>query len=90
MKIDVEARLLQKLVLYKQAVPAKRSELIEAMEEHLGVPIFYDREELGPERLDQTITFELENTTLGGVIRKIAESTGWQIQVEEKGLRLIR
>jgi len=60
------------------------------MEEHLGVPIFYDRDELGSERLDQTITFELENTTLGGVIRKIAESTGWQIQVEEKGLRLIR
>ena len=89
-KIDVEARLLQKLVLYKQAIPAKRSELIEAMEEHLGVPIFYDREELGPERLDQTITFELQNTTLGGVMQKIAESTGWQIQVEEKGLRLIR
>jgi hypothetical protein len=89
-KVDVETKLAQKLVSYKQIKPVSRRELIDALQEHLGAPIRYDDDELGASNLDQTITFELENTTVGGVIQKVSDGAGWKIMVEETGLRLTR
>lgn len=89
-KIDIAGRLAQKLVSYKQIKPVSRRDLIEAFEEHLGAPILYESDDLGASNLDQTVSFELENTTLGDVIRKVASSAGWDVLVEETGLRLSR
>ncbi len=87
-RVDVEARLAQKLVMYKQSKPVSRRDLIEAFSEQLGAPIRYDSEELGQQNLDKTVTFELENTTIGGVIRTITDAAGWDIDIEATGLRL--
>ena len=89
-KIDVEGKLRQKLVSYKQTKPVSRRELIEAMQEHVGAPIRYDNDELGAVNLDKPVTFELANTTVGGVIKTIADAAGWEINIEATGLRLSR
>ena len=89
-KVDVEGKLSQKLLLYKQSKPVSRRDLIEALQEHLGAPIFYDDDNLGSESLSKTMTFELENTTVGGVLKTIADSAGWTMEIETTGLRLKR
>ena len=89
-KIDVEAKMSQKLVSYKQTKPVSRRDLIEALQEHLGARLLYDADELGAATLDAKVTFELENTTVGGVIKSVADTAGWEIQVEDQGLRLTR
>ena len=89
-KVDLETKLMQKLVSYKQIKPVSRRDLIEALQEHLGAPIRYEQEDLGMTKLDQMITFELENTTVGGVMRKLTEAAGWEIQLEDDGIRLTR
>jgi len=90
LKVDVEGKLSQKLLLYKQSKPVSRRDLIEALQEHLGAPIFFDDDDLGSESLSKTMTFELENTTVGGVLKTIADSAGWKIEIETTGLRLRR
>jgi hypothetical protein len=86
-KVDVEGKMAQKIVSYKQPA-VSRIDLIEALQEQLGVPIRFDRDELGPEKLDEKIAFELENTTIGDVIRFVAERAGWQVVIEDTGIRL--
>ncbi|HEY0984738.1 hypothetical protein [Schlesneria sp.] len=87
-KVDVEGKLTQRLLLYKQSKPVSRRDLLEALQEHLGAPILYDDDDLGRDRLSKTMTFELENTTVGGVLQTITDSAGWTIQIEATGLRL--
>ena len=54
------------------------------------MPIRYDNEDLGNVDLEKTVTFELENTTIGGVINSVADAAGWEMIVEATGLRLKR
>ena len=89
-RIDVETKMKQELVSYKQVKPVSRRDLIEALREHLGASIQYDSKELGDRELDKTITFEVENTTIGDLIKKVADGAGWEIQIEENGIRLTR
>ena len=86
-KIDVEGKMAQKIVAYKQPAVLRR-DLIEALQEQLGVPIRFDRDELGSEKLDEKVAFELENTTIGDVIRSVADRAGWQVLIEDTGIRL--
>lgn len=86
-KIDVEAKLAQKIRLYKQP-RVSRKVLIDALQEQIGVPILYDVDELGHDSLDDKVAFELENTTLGNVIQSVSDAAGWQVQIEDTGLRL--
>ena len=86
-KIDVEGKMAQKIVAYKQPAVSRR-DLIEALQEQLGVPIRFDRDELGPEKLDEKVAFELENTTIGDILRFVAERAGWQVVIEDTGIRL--
>lgn len=88
-KVDVEGKLSLKILSYKQPKVA-RKDLIEALEEQLGAPIRYDKDELGQEGLDEKISFDLQNTTIGGVIEKVAQTAGWQMRIEDTGLRLSR
>lgn len=86
-KIDIESKMAQKLVSYKQP-PVSRQELLEALQEQLGVPIQYSREELGPAKLDDKISFEFQNTTIGEVVQFVVKQAGWQIVTEDQGIRL--
>ena len=89
-KIDRRKNLELELVSYKQSKPVSRRDLIEALQEHLGAKIRYDNNDLGIAELDKAITFELENTTVGAVLKKVTDSAGWRIVVEENGLLLRR
>ena len=89
-KRDVKTKLAQKLTSYKQTKPVSRRDLIEALQEQLDAPILYDNDDLGTEDLDKTIKFELEKTTVGEVIQKVADLAGWDVHIEESGLRLTR
>lgn len=88
-RIDVESKLSQKIVLYKQPKVSRRL-LIDALQEQLGIPIRYDIEDLGESSLDEKIAFELHDTTLGDIVNTVAKSAEWRIEVEETGLRLTR
>ena len=88
-RVDVESKLAQKVVLYKQPKISRRI-LIDALQEQLGIPIRYDSEELGQSRLEEKIAFELQNTTLGEVVKTVAQSAHWRIEVEDTGLRLTK
>ena len=86
-KIDVESKLSQKIRSYKQPKISRRT-MIDALQEQVGVPIRYDIEELGSDSLDDSVTFELENTTLGAVMKSVADAAGWQVVIEDTGIRL--
>lgn len=88
-KIDVEGKLSLKIVSYKQPKVA-RQELLDALEEQLGAPIRYDKDDLGKDGLEEKISFDLQNTTIGGVIQQVAQTAGWQVQIEDTGVRLLR
>jgi hypothetical protein len=85
-KIDVESKLKQRLVAYKQTKPV--SEVIETIKEMLGVPIDFDIDELGRKNLDKPVTIELEDTTVGGVLNAVLDGAGWRFVIEDNGIRL--
>ncbi len=87
-KIDVDALLKQRFQKIETNRPQSRLQMIELVEELLGAPIRYDRDELGEKNLERTISINLETTTLGGVLKIIVESAGWEYVVEDTGLRL--
>ncbi|MEK6259432.1 MAG: hypothetical protein AABP62_12515 [Planctomycetota bacterium] len=87
-KIDFVTVLKQPLLLFDQAKPVSRRELIELMEELVGAPIRYDAAELGENNLDKQVTFKAENTTLGGVLKSLLDPAGWVFVEEETQLRL--
>lgn len=88
-KLDVEAMLGQRLKSFETpAQPKSRREIIELLEELLGAPIRYAPDELGEKNLDRSISIDLENTTVGGVLKVLLDSAGWEYIVEDNGLRI--
>jgi hypothetical protein len=87
-KIDVEELLKQRLQKFETSQPITRQHLIELVEELVGVPIRYDREELGEKNLERTISINLETTTVGGVLKVLLDAAGWEYVVEGNSLRL--
>lgn len=87
-KIDFDAVLKQRLLSFDQAKPVSRRELIELMEEMLGVPIRYDVDELGEKNLDKLVTFKMENTTVGGILKSILDSADWEFVTEDAQIRV--
>ena len=87
-KIDFDAVLKQRLLSFDQSKPVSRRDLIELMEEMIGAPIRYDVGELGEKNLDKQVTFKMENTTLGGVLKSILDPAGWEFVTEETQLRI--
>jgi hypothetical protein len=88
-KLDLEAMLGQRLKSFETpAQPKSRREIIELLEELLGAPIRYTPDELGEKNLDRSISIDLENTTIGGVLKVLLDSAGWEYIVEDNGLRI--
>ena len=87
-KIDVEERLKQRLGGYVTGRPVSRQRLIEELEEMLGTPIRYDREELGEKNLERSVSINLNSTTVGGILKALLDSAGWDFVIEENGIRL--
>ncbi|HEY4261816.1 MAG TPA: hypothetical protein VGM98_16715 [Schlesneria sp.] len=88
-KLDLEAMLGQRLKSFETpAQPKSRREIIELLEELLGAPIRYSPDDLGEKNLDRSISIDLENTTVGGVLKVLLDSAGWEYIVEDNGLRI--
>ncbi len=86
--VDVEALLKQRLQKFSTARPVSRTELIELVEEMLGAPIRYNREELGEKNLDRPVSIDLETTTVGGVLKALLDPAGWDYVIENNGIKL--
>lgn len=86
--IDVESLLKQRLQKFSTGQPVSRTELIELVEEMLGAPIRYNREELGEKNLDRPVSIDLETTTVGGVLKALLEPAGWDYVIENNGIKL--
>jgi len=89
-KVNVATSMdLVKFTSYKQ--PAiRRRDMIVVLREHLGLPILYDSEDLGTAELEKTVSFDFQHTSLEKIIRFVAEDAGWDVIVEETGIRLVR
>jgi|GEM_PF-5619556 len=91
-RIDLETALAQPLLEFRQIRAVPRTELLELLEEMLGAPIRYGREELGTSAnlLDQSISFDLQNIHVADVLAKVLEGTDLTSEREPDGLRLRR
>lgn len=87
-KVDIEDLLQQRLLKFATSQPVTRTQMIEQIEEMVGVPIRYNRDELGEKNLERTIDISLESTTVGGVLKALLEPAGWEFVIEEMGIRL--
>jgi hypothetical protein len=89
-KVDVRKQMEFPLTNYKQSKPISRRELLGTLQEILHAPIHYDTDELSAVGLDSTVTFDLENTTVGKVIKTVADGANWEMTIEDTGLRLTK
>lgn len=87
-KVDVEVLLKQRLSGFATRNPTSRQELIEQIEELAGVPIRFNRQELGEKNLMQAVSISVEVTTVGGILKIVLEAAGWDYVIEENGIRL--
>jgi uncharacterized Zn finger protein (UPF0148 family) len=88
-KLDIPAMMAQKILRYSQP-KVRRRDLLDALQEQLGAPIRYDKQDLGQAELDESITFEMMDTTIGEVIKAVVDAAHWEIAIEDAGTRLER
>jgi hypothetical protein len=88
-KVDVKARMEQRILLYKQPKVSRRLLLIH-LQEQLNVKIRYNVDELGAASLEDKVAFEKERTTLGEILKLVVDEAGWQIIIEDDGIRLTK
>ena len=87
-RIDVEELMKQQFLKITTDKPNSRQQMIELVEEMLGVPVRYDREELGEKNLERPVSIDLEATTVGGVLKALLDSAGWEYVIEKNELRI--
>lgn len=86
--VDVESLLKQRLQKFSTSQPVSRAELLELVEEMLGAPIRYNREELGEKNLERPVSLDMESTTVGGVLKALLDPAGWEYVIENNGIKL--
>ena len=87
-RIDVEELMKQRFLKITTDKPNSRQQMIELVEEMLGVPVRYDRDELGEKNLERPVSIDLEATTVGGVLKALLDSAGWEYVIEKNELRI--
>ena len=85
--IDIPKILNQAIIRYSQPRPVEAVVLLQQMEELIGLPI--ETTAIPPDRLKRPVTIELEATTLGDILKKIANSVGAEPRVERNRLKLV-
>lgn len=89
-EVDVELRLSQPIKKFEQlrAVPVR--ELLELLEELIGVPIRADREALGAAAsdLDRSITLRLPSTTVGGILTAVLQQVDLEWEIDGQAIRV--
>lgn len=89
--IDVASRLKLPISQFEQIKAAPLKQLLQLIEEMVGVPIKLDEKAPKDEvaLLDRAITVKLQNTTVGGILQSVADQGGlaWEVRDEVIWLR---
>ena len=90
-ELDIPALLSRKILNFDQSKPAAAFQLILQIEELSGVPILYDRVQLGDvaERLDTPITLKKQNATLAELLDDILKQINLQRESQKAGIVLV-
>lgn len=85
-KVDLKARLNQKLLGFEQNQPTPLEDILFDVQELLGVKI--DLSKLSPETRKNPITISLKATTVGDVLREIADSAKVGYAIHESHIEI--
>ncbi|WP_437192178.1 hypothetical protein [Planctomicrobium sp. SH527] len=85
-KVDLKARLNQKLLGFEQNQPTPLEDLLFDVQELLGVKI--DLSKLPPETRKNPVTISLKATTVGDVLREIADSAKVGYAIHESHIEI--
>ncbi len=88
--VDVTAGLAQHIVRFEQAKPIPLQEVLNFLEELLGVSIRGDKHEIADldDVLQTPITVALENTTVRQILKEVLAKAGLEFEVEADGIHL--
>jgi len=89
--LNVMAALDQPIQRFEQAKPVPLRELLLELEEMAAVPIHADPEQI-PElaaRLERRVTVQLENTTVGEILRAAVKNAGLTYEKKSDGVHLV-
>lgn len=88
---NVELQLSQKLLVFDLREPQKLQTVLEELSEMSGVPILISREELGEagEKLEETVTLSLVETTLKEVFVRLLRDVGLGYRIDSGRIRII-
>jgi hypothetical protein len=88
--VDVSAGLAQHIVRFEQAKPVPLQDVLNFLEELLGVSIRGDKHEIVDldDVLQTPITVTLENTTVGEILKEVLAKAGLEFEVQADGIHL--
>jgi hypothetical protein len=88
--VDVAAGLAQHIVRFEQAKPIPLQDVLNCLEELLGVSIRGDKHEIADldDVLQTPITVTLENTTVRQILKEVLAKAGLEFEVEADGIHL--
>jgi hypothetical protein len=88
--VDVSAGLAQHIVRFEQAKPVPLQDVLNFLEELLGVSIRGDKQEIVDldDVLQTPITMTLENTTVRQILKDVLAKAGLEFEVETDGIHL--
>jgi len=89
-KVDVEAALKQRIRSFRQVRAIPFRQLLLQVEEMAGIPIRLDEDQLGAAatKLDQPVSLESENTTVGDLLQALLRKIGLAYEIEADGIRI--
>lgn len=90
-EVDVELRLSQPIKKFEQARAVPVRDLLELLEELIGVPIRVDRAALGTAaaELDRSITLRLASTTVGGILTAVLQQVDLAWEIDGQAIRVV-
>jgi hypothetical protein len=88
--VDVSAGLAQHIVRFEQTKPVPLQDILNFLEELLGVSIRGDKHEIADldDLLQTPITVQLENTTVRQILKEVLSKAGLAFEVEADGIHL--
>lgn len=90
--VDVSAGLAQHIVRFEQTKPVPLQDVLNFLEELLGVSIRGDKHEIVDldDLLQTPITVQLENTTVRQILKEVLAKAGLEFEVKPDGIHLHR
>lgn len=90
-KIDLAAALSQQVLAFDQPKPAPLEQLLVQVESLAGVPIQFDRAQLGENgnKLDTPVSVRLEKVSVEEILKALLDQAGLTFRLEEDRVRIV-